>query len=143
MIFTDSEKNIRIELIDRTNCKLTMISEDTKKLEGINRFLAWRVRNAPLDGGDQLNFSHKLPSDNSCILIHGDLIDAVQTLEGIECISEQLKINIIKQIGLTMTAQILKIMSAENQQDFAHQLREKLPPSPHISAPSSPKLFVK
>ena len=143
MIFTDSTHKVQIELIDRNNCKLTMISDDAKQLEGINRLLAWCIRKAPLDGGDRLNFTHELTSDKNCILIQGDLLDAVNTLESIDRFTKELRDDFIEQIMLIAMQNALNSMSTlARQQVFSHKLKENLPSSPHSSATSSPKLFV-
>ncbi len=141
MIFADSTHNLKLELIDYANCKLEMIKSNPKELDGINRILAARIRQAPLEGGDRLNFTHKLSSDKSYILIQGDLIEAVVTLEGIERLTNELKDDIIERIVLNMLQQALDSMSPERRLAFADKLRASLPAS-SSSDSHSPTLFT-
>ena len=143
MIFADSTHNIKIELIDYANCKLSTIESNPKKLDGINRILAARIRQAPIDGGDRLNFTHELSSDKSYILIQGDLIEAAVTLEEIERLTNELKDDIIEQIVLNMMQEALNSMSPERRLAFADKLEASLPASSSSSSDShSPTLFT-
>ncbi len=142
MIFFDTTHNLRIELIGYANCKLEMIESDPKTLEGINRIFVSCLRRAPLEGGDRLNFSHELSSDKSCILIQGDLIDAVVTLENIDHITSALKDDLLEQIILDAVQRALKSISPERQPAFADKLRAILPPPPSSSDSHTSTLFT-
>lgn len=142
MIFTDTDRNIKIEIVNISFCKLMMIDNDVRQLEGNKRLLNAYVREAPLDGGTPVEFEYKLCLDERYIALTGNLINAIKALHELDRLSDNLRDDIIEHIILSTTQQGLEALSTlARQQVFSHKLKENLPPSPHSSAPSSPKLF--
>ncbi len=144
MIFTDTDRNIKIEIVSISFCKLMMINDDVRQLEGNRRLLNAYTREAPLDGGTPVQFEYELHLDEKHIALTGNLIDAIKALHALDRLSDGLRDDMIEHILLSAMQEGLNSMSTlARQQVFSHKLKENLPSSPHSSATSSPKLFVK
>ena len=100
MIFTDTSRNSKIELINISSCRLTVIDDDLPQLEGVNRLLKAYVREAPLDGGTPVQFEHNLNLDEKYIAITGNIIEAINALHALDRLSDSLRDDIIEQIAL-------------------------------------------
>ena len=126
MIFTNSQHNLQIELTDMSVCKLSVINNDLKQLNGINRILNAYVREAPLEGGKPVQFTHELKMEEGYILIKGNLIEAIQALSEIDRLNDQLKGDIIEEILKSVIKQAIPLIPSIRQKGAIIQLKEQL-----------------
>lgn len=126
MIFTDSQHNLRIELTDMSVCKLSVINNDLKQLNGISRILNAYIREAPLEGGKPVQFTHEPKIEEGYLLIKGNLIEAIQALSEIDRLNDQLKGDIIEEIVKSVLKQAIPLIPSIRQQGVIIQLKEQL-----------------
>src|SRR5208337_4276987 len=113
MIFTDTNRNIKIELLNTTSCKITIIDEDLKQIELIRRLLNAYTREAPLDGGIPAQFRHEVNIQGKHILIDGNMINAISALCDLDLIEDHLRDDIIEQVALDTLRQSIAAMHIE------------------------------
>ncbi|MEA2076879.1 MAG: hypothetical protein U9O95_02560 [Candidatus Marinimicrobia bacterium] len=135
MIFTNTSRNISVELLGISSCKLTVIDEDLKQLDGINRLLNAYVREAPLDGGIPVQFEHGLNLEEKYITFTGNLIDVVYALRELDRLDDSLRDDITEQIVLDTMRQAFDTISAEKREGFITKLRATIEPEQQPTAP--------
>jgi hypothetical protein len=107
MIFTDTSRNSRVELLNISSCKFTVIDGNLQQLEGVNRLLKAYVREAPLDGGAPVQFEYNLNLGEQHIIITGNIIDAINALHALDRLSDSLRDDIVEQVALDTLSQAL------------------------------------
>jgi len=121
--FTDVSHNIRIELLGIASCKLTIIDNNLKQLDGVNRLLNAYVREAPLDGGSPAQFEHNLCLEEKHLTITGNMIDAINALHALNRLSDSLRNDIVEQIALDTYKQVLNIIPVDKQNIFVSKMQ--------------------
>lgn len=138
MIFTDSQRNIKVDVTDISFCKVSMINDDLKQLNGLNRLLIAYVRQAPLDGGTSVHFEHELMLEEKNIFIKGNLIEAARALNAIDRISDQIQTDIIEEVLKNVISQALLFIPNLQKKNIIGSIKDQLDLDVQ---PRSPKLF--
>ena len=126
MIFTDSENNICIELIDPFTCKLSTLKENIDQLQKFSKMLKFFIRGAPLDGGQPVMFEHTLSETDKHILVKGDISGAVSALRELDWIKDGLRDDIIEQVMTMIVSQTKARISPARQKMFTEKLSTTL-----------------
>jgi len=128
MIFTNTQKGIRIELLSPTELKLDLVPKNDHQLIGIGRIITAYIRRAPLDGGERVHFELVRNADH--ILCTGNLTGVIVALRELEYITDELKNSISRELEqMLSTASVAPAASVSEPRI--------LPPSPHVDSTAS------
>ena len=125
MKFTNTDRNMGIELIDQYSCKITLLdsSSKPKQLEIMCRLLSSYERRAPLEGGSPIQFQYNLDQVGNCILITGNVMNAMRALCDMDFISDSLRSDIVEQVALDTLKQAINNLPVERQEGFIDKIR--------------------
>jgi len=127
---------IEIELSSPLTCKLVVLDNNLKWLEGTGKVLNGYIREAPLDGNPPAHFAYSLNLAEKRLTITGNVIEAIKALHAYKRISDKTQDAIVMHIVTEMNKQAFKAISAEAQSIFIGKIQTAI-----LSPPHSPTLF--